>query len=53
VFAWVRFAGHGAGSGVPMEMELAHVWTLRDGRAARVLEYTDRAKGLAAAGLSG
>jgi ketosteroid isomerase-like protein len=53
VFAWVRFFGHGAGSGVPMEMSLAHVWTLRDGRAERVVEYFDRDAGLAAAGLSG
>ena len=52
VFAWVRFSGHGAGSGVPMEMELAHVWTMRDGRAVRVVEYSDRDGGLAAAGLS-
>ena len=52
VFAWVRFTGHGAGSGVPVEMELAQVWTMRDGRAERVVEYFDRAEGLAAAGLS-
>jgi hypothetical protein len=52
VFAWVRFRGHGAGSGVPISMELAHVWTIRDGRAARVAEYFDRLEGLEAAGLS-
>jgi ketosteroid isomerase-like protein len=44
----VRFAGHGAGSGVPMEMELAHLWTFRDGRAVRVVEYFDRAEALGA-----
>jgi len=52
VFLWVRFSGHGGESGVPMEMELAHVITIRDGRAARVLEYFDRAEALEAAGLS-
>jgi ketosteroid isomerase-like protein len=39
VFAWVRFSGHGASSGMPMEMELAHVQILRDGRIARLAEY--------------
>jgi ketosteroid isomerase-like protein len=52
VFLWVRFAGHGATSGVPMEMELAHVYTMRDGKAARVVEYMDRKEALEAAGLS-
>jgi|SRR5215211_405503 len=51
VFLWVRFSGHGAGSGVPIDMELAHVYTLRDGKAARCVEYFDRAEALAAAGL--
>ena len=32
-------------------MELAHVLTLRDGKAASVVEYTDRNEALAAAGL--
>jgi ketosteroid isomerase-like protein len=44
----VRFAGHGAGSGGPMEMELAHVWTFRDGRVIRVVEYFDLAEALRA-----
>lgn len=52
VFLWVRFVGHGAGSGLPIEMELAHVLTLAEGRVSRVEEYTDRAEGLAAAGLT-
>jgi ketosteroid isomerase-like protein len=51
VFLWVRFRGHGAASGIPLEMELAHVYTLRDGRAARLVEYADREQGLKAAGL--
>ena len=52
VFLWVRFSGHGGESGVPMEMELAHVITMRDGRAERLVEYFDRAEGLEAAGIS-
>jgi uncharacterized protein len=52
VFLWVRFAGHGANSGLPIDMELAHVYTLRDGRVARLVEYPARAEALAAAGLS-
>jgi len=51
VFLWVRFSGHGAASGAPMEMELAHVVTIRDGRVARTVEYFDRGEALAAAGL--
>jgi uncharacterized protein len=51
VFLWVRFTGHGAASGVPMEMELAHVYTMRDGKAAQVVEYMDKAEALEAAGL--
>ena len=52
VFLWVRFTGHGAASGAPLEMELAHVITLRDGRVARTVEYFDRNEALGAAGLS-
>ena len=51
VFVWVRFSGHGAGSDVPIEMELAHGCTIADGRFKRIEEYFDRAEGLAAAGL--
>jgi ketosteroid isomerase-like protein len=51
VFLWVHFKGHGAASGVPMEMELAHVITIRDGRVSKVVEYFDRAEALEAAGL--
>ncbi len=53
VFLWVRFVGHGAASGLPMDMELAHVYTLRNGKAACAVEYTDRTEALIAAGLEG
>jgi ketosteroid isomerase-like protein len=52
VFLWLRFSGHGEGSGAPVEMELAHVLTMRDGKVARIAEYSDRAEALEAAGLS-
>jgi ketosteroid isomerase-like protein len=51
VFLWVRFTGHGAASRAPLEMELAHVYTFRDGRATRCVEYFDRAEALEAVGL--
>jgi len=51
VFLWVRFIAHGAASGAPLEMELAHVYTFRDGRATRCVEYFDRSEALEAAGL--
>jgi ketosteroid isomerase-like protein len=52
VFLWLRFGGHGEGSHVPVEMELAHVITMRDGRVTRIVEYFDKAEALEAAGLS-
>ena len=52
VFVWLRFSGHGAGSKVPIEMELAHVITMRDRKWARTVEYADKAQALEAAGLS-
>jgi ketosteroid isomerase-like protein len=51
VFVWVRFIGHGAASGLPIDMELAHVCTVRDGKTVRLVEYTDRADALKAVGL--
>ena len=51
-FVWVRFSGHGAGSGVPIEMEIAQVVTVEGGKIRRIEEYSDRADGLEAAGLS-
>jgi hypothetical protein len=48
---WNR-PGHGAESGVPIDMELAHINTIEGGKLCRIEEYTDRADGLKAAGLS-
>ncbi len=52
VLVWVHLSGHGAGSGVPIEMELAHVLGLRDGKIAYIAEFFDRAEALEHVGLS-
>ena len=51
VFVWVRFIGHGAASGLPIDMELAHVCTVRNGKTVRLVEYNDRTEALKAVGL--
>jgi ketosteroid isomerase-like protein len=53
VFLWLRYSGHGAESTLPIEMELAQVITMRDGKWARTVEYADKAEALEAAGLPG
>jgi ketosteroid isomerase-like protein len=40
-------------SGVPVEMHLAQVWSVRDGRQSRMDMYNDQNEGLAAAGVAG
>lgn len=52
VLVWARWSGHGAGSGVPIEMEMAQVVTIDDGKIRRIEEYTDRADALKAAGVA-
>jgi ketosteroid isomerase-like protein len=42
----------GAGSGVKTELDVTHLWTLRDGRIVRLTGFLDRGKALEAAGLS-
>ena len=42
VSLWVRFIAHGASSGAPMEMQMAHVLTLGGGRVSRVVEHMER-----------
>ena len=51
VFLWVRFSGHGAESGAPLDMELAHVITMQHGKMRRMEEYLGRAEALEAVGL--
>jgi ketosteroid isomerase-like protein len=52
VFASIRFSGKGTTSGVPVEMELAQIWTFRGDKVVRVEEYFDRTEALEAVGLS-
>ena len=44
--------GRGKGSGVPMQRQLAQLWTLHRGRIIRWEIFTDKAAALEAAGLS-
>src|SRR4029077_11564985 len=50
VFAWTRYSGRAATSGLAFDMELANVLTLEDGRIRRLEEYMDRAEALEAFG---
>ncbi len=52
VVALVRVVARGSSSGVPLDRETAHVWTLKDGRVARCEVYLDRSEALEAVGLS-
>ena len=49
---WVRFSGHGAGSGLAIEMQLAHALTFAEGRVQRAEEFTNRAEALKSVGLA-
>jgi ketosteroid isomerase-like protein len=52
VLATITFRGHGRGSGMDAERTEYHLWTFRDGRAARFEWFYQRAEALAAAGLA-
>jgi uncharacterized protein len=52
VVVFVHILGKGGASGVPVELEATHVWTLRAGRAVSLHVYRDRSEALEAAGLS-
>jgi SnoaL-like domain len=51
VVVLVHTTGRGKESGAPIDFREAHVWTLRDGRAARIEVYLDRDEAFEAAGL--
>jgi ketosteroid isomerase-like protein len=51
VLAILRVLARGRGSGVPVYQRVFSVITVRDGRIARIHDYTDRAKALEATGL--
>jgi len=51
VVALVRVVARGGSSGVSLDRETAHLWTLRDGRVTRCEVYLDRSEALDAVGL--
>ena len=52
VVVFLRILAEGGASGVPIEVETAHVWTIRGARATAMHAYRDRTEALKAAGLS-
>jgi ketosteroid isomerase-like protein len=44
VVALVRIVAQGGSSGVPVDREVAHVWSVRDGKPSTVSVYLDRAE---------
>jgi ketosteroid isomerase-like protein len=51
VLAVTTQRARGRGSGVPVELRFAQLWTVRDGLAVRMVLFADVEKGFAAAGL--
>jgi ketosteroid isomerase-like protein len=52
VFVTARFRGRGTSSGVDMDWRLSLVYTFRNGKMTRAVEYFDRAEALDAVGWS-
>ena len=52
VLVFLRHTGRGRGSGAEFDIQIAHLWTLRDGVVVRGEGYGDRDEALEAAGLS-
>ncbi len=48
VLAFIRSTGRGKGRGAPFEIEVAHLWTLRDGVVVQGRGYANRAEALEA-----
>jgi ketosteroid isomerase-like protein len=53
VIAVIRWHGQGRLSGVPAQLDQAHVWQLRDGKLWRLRIYDSKAEALEAAGVPG
>jgi ketosteroid isomerase-like protein len=51
VLAVTEQRARGRGSGAPVQLRFAQLWTIRDGRALRMVLYTDVDEGFRAAGL--
>jgi ketosteroid isomerase-like protein len=52
VVALLRQRGRSKATGMPVDMSLAQVWTIRDGKQARMDMYSDRAEALEDVGLT-
>lgn len=52
VLAFLRVTGEGGASGVPFEIRIGHLWTIREGLVVRGEGYGDRDEALRAAGVS-
>ncbi len=50
VIAVVHTSGRAKGSGIEIDQELTHLWTLRDGKAVRLETYSTKREALEAAG---
>jgi len=48
----MRFLGHSRGAGVPLELRIWFIATVRDGKVARTESYESESRALAAAGLA-
>ncbi len=51
VVVLARLIAEGGSSGIHLEREVAHVWTVQHGRATAISAYLDRADALEAAGV--
>ena len=52
VVVFARILAKGGTSGIPIEVETTHVWTVSAGRALSTRFFRDRSQALEAAGLS-
>jgi ketosteroid isomerase-like protein len=52
VLVFLRVEGRGKGSGVPVVIHSADIWTIRDGKIASLEGFPDRAEALEVMGLS-
>jgi ketosteroid isomerase-like protein len=53
VVVFIRATGRGRHTGVDVELASAQVWSLREGKTARVRLYLDRQEALEAVGIAG
>jgi ketosteroid isomerase-like protein len=52
VLLFIRLRGHGSHTGIPLDVSIANLVTVSNGKVARLKVYPDRVEALEAAGLS-